>query len=216
MKLKNALLISGLISLIIFSCKKEDSNNPPEKPVSVRGSSYTCEKIRPTLKWSSSDTEGDEISYTLKFGSSAETMEVIASNLVAAEYTFSEDLAPSTKYYWQIIASDKKGKTVGDVWNFSTVSNPVVNTVPSTPVIISPKVNIKAGEITFIWSVVTDDGGLENITYILNVNSTGYEVKGSTMKTISLPVGSCKWYVTACDKDGNCSESEHITITLSN
>ncbi|NOU19035.1 MAG: hypothetical protein HOO91_15875 [Bacteroidales bacterium] len=154
--------------------------------------------------------------YTLKFGNSAASLEVKASNLSATDFTFSEELATSTKYYWQIIASDGKNETVSGVWGFSTVSNPIVSTVPSTPIIISPKMDTKAGNIEFIWSVVVDDGGLENITYILNVNATEYEVKESTTKSLNLPVGICKWYVTAFDKDGNGSESEHITITLSN
>lgn len=216
MKLRNILLILGLFSLITTSCKKEDNNNPPDKPFPDKGDYYTCEVIRPTLKWSCSDPEGDEISYTLKFGTSAESMEVIASNLTVNEFTFNQNLNASTRYYWQIIASDKKKKTTGDVWEFSTVSNPVVNTVPSTPIIISPKENTKAGNITFIWSVVVDDGGLQNITYILNVNGLEYELKESTMKSITLPAGLCKWFVTAYDKDGNGSESERVTISLGN
>lgn len=216
MKAKNILLALILISAFTVGCKKSDNNTPPEKPISSRGANFTCAVLRPTLSWYCSDNDEDALLYTLKFGNSATSLEVKASNLSATDFTFSEELAASTKYYWQIIVSDGKSETASDVWGFSTVSNPIVSTVPSTPIIISPKMDAKAGSIDFIWSVVVDDGGLENITYILNVNGTEYEVKESTTKSLSLPIGICKWHVTAFDKDGNGSESEHITINLSN
>lgn len=217
MKAKNILLALSLISAFTMGCKKSgDDNTPPEKPISIKGTSYTCEVLRPTLSWRCFDIDADALTYTLKFGQSASALEVKVSNLSATEFTFGEDLVISTKYYWQIIASDGKNETPSDVWEFSTVSNPIVSNVPSTPTIISPNANTKAGNIAFIWSVVVDDGGLENITYILNVNGVEYEVTGSTMKSINLPAGTCKWYVTAHDRDGNESESEHVSITLSN
>ena len=166
------------ILLLTLSCSKKSDNVPvnipPNKPISLNGSSYTCEVLRPTLKWTCTDDDDDGLTYTLMFGNSSESLEVKASNLATDSFTFSEDLAKSTKYYWQIVVSDGKNETVGNVWEFSTISNPIVNTIPSTPIIISPKANTKTGNITFIWSVVVDDGGLENITYILNVNGIEY------------------------------------------
>ncbi len=213
--------LSLITLLLLVSCsdsgEPEISNNPPNKPTAKEGVSYTCEVLRPTLKWGCDDWDGDDLTYTLKFGTSATFLtEYILSNvsLSTLEYTFTEELAPSTKYYWQIIVSDGKDETVGDVWDFSTIGDPKVNTVPSTPVIVSPKVNIAADNITFIWEAVVDDKEAENITYKLYVNDIETEVVGTTSKTLSVEAGECTWYVTAWDEDGNGSESERINITL--
>lgn len=217
MKMKD-LIIGLSFMLLTISCedKGDDGpiNIPPNKPIPTDGVSYTCEVLRPTLSWSCKDLDNDDLIYTLKIGKSATDMTVKALNLSATEYTFAEELEKSKNYLWQIIVSDGKDETLGDIWDFSTIGDPQISVVPSTPIIISPKMNTLAGNITFIWSVVVDDMGMENITFILNINGEETEVKGSSMKELSVGAGECEWFVTAFDEDGNGSESEHIKILL--
>lgn len=218
MKKKNLIVGLSIIVWTVSSCgEKESANIPPSKPTPMDGATYTCEVIRPTLRWNCSDINGDDLTYTLKFGKSATNLnKQLLSNasLQKLEYTFSEELEKSTKYFWQVIASDGKDKMAGDVWEFSTLNEPKISVVPSTPIIFSPKRDIPAGNIEFIWSIVEDDKGMENITFILNVNGEETEVIGSSTKQLSLAKGACKWFVTAFDQDGNGSESEHIQFML--
>lgn len=218
MKSKNLIIGFSFILLLNNSCSNtgEDQlkNLPPNKPVPTNGVSYSCEVLRPTLSWSCNDPDNDNLTYILKIGENETNMDVKVSNLAATEYTFAEELEKSKKYFWQIIVSDGKDETSGDIWDFSTVGDPVISVIPSTPIIISPKWNVPAGNVTFIWSAVVDDKGMENITFILNVNGEETEIEGSSMKELSVSAGECDWYVTAFDEDGNGSESEHITIQL--
>ena len=56
--------------------------------------------------------------------------------------------------------------------------------------------------------------GIENIKYILRVNSAEYEVIGTPSKVINIVAGNCEWFVTAYDSDGNAAESEHVKISF--
>lgn len=214
MKLRIITIILSTVLFILGGCDKEDSNKPPEKPVPSNGESYSCEVLRPTLSWSSSDEDLDELSFTLKFGESPNSLIEIASNLYSSKYTFDTELSASTKYYWQIIVSDGKSETSGDIWDFSTVGDPIESKVPSTPYLVYPKNDMQSGNILFSWEEVKDDKGSENITYILNINETEYEITGAISKTINVVAGQCLWYVIAVDEDGNEAESEHIEITI--
>ncbi len=214
-KMKRKNIIIGLILLLTLSCSDNESTNlPPEKPIPWGSASSTCEVLRPTLSWRCSDADDDDLMYTLKFGESATNLTEIATNLKTTEFTFSEELEKSKKYYWQVIASDGKDETTGDVWDFSTVGNPIISVVPSTPIIISPKMNTSAGNVEFTWSVVVDDKGMENITFILNINGEETEVVGASTKELTVGAGECTWFVTAYDEDGNGAESEYIKIVF--
>ncbi len=213
--MKINILILGFSLFLLLSCGDDKpGNTAPSKPISLNGANYTCEVLRPTLSWSCSDIDNDKLTFTLKIGENATNLTEIASNLSGTDYTFANELNKSTKYYWQIIVSDGKEETIGDVWSFSTVGEPKTSIVPSTPIIISPKTNVKTGNIDFIWSTVVDDKGMENISFILNINGEETTLTDVTTKTLPLKAGECVWYVTAYDEDGNGSESEHIKINV--
>lgn len=215
MKYTIRILVLIIISTLFVKCNKDNDNNTqPNKPIATLGASYICEEIRPTLSWNCLDIDKDELTYSLRFGSSPTALETISSNLASTEYTFTYNLEVSTTYYWQIVASDGKDETISDVWEFTTIDDPIINKVPSTPIIVSPKIDTQAGNIEFIWSAVVDDGGSENITYILNINGETYEITESTSKIITVSKGACNWLVTAYDSEGNGSESENVSINI--
>lgn len=214
MKYRLITFITSIVILAFLACEKEDSNTPPEKPISLKGESYTCETLRPTLTWSCHDEDYNKLSYTLRFGESPDNLKDVVSSLYTEQYTFSYDLSASTKYYWQIIVRDRKSRTEGDIWDFTTISDPVESNAPSTPKLLSPKDDTQAGDIEFSWEEVTDDGGSESILYKLSINDMEYELVGITKKTVNLTVGEYSWYVTAVDEDGNEAESENVKINI--
>jgi len=78
--------------------------------------------VNTSLSWECSDPEGDELSYDVYFG---EIPELDINHLVAEDITEEgwvlENLNINTTYYWKITASDGEFETEGEVWNFTTI-----------------------------------------------------------------------------------------------
>jgi len=100
-------------------------NNPPTTPVVVQpldGSKFLYLPV--TLKWSSSDPEGDIIYYDLYLGKNTDSLSPIATN-ITYDSTILNDLDYETSYYWKIVATDSKGdSTSSSIWTFSTLELP--------------------------------------------------------------------------------------------
>ncbi|MGF1586004.1 MAG: hypothetical protein ACFCUM_11810 [Bacteroidales bacterium] len=205
------ILLLGISFLLsIFSCTKEE-NHAPSKPTSTIGTDNTCEVLRPTLSWACTDEDGDKLYFTLMFGTSEGSLSELTTDQSSFTYTFTEELLPSTKYYWQIIASDGQDKTSGDVWKFSTVSNPIDVRVPSVPVLISPLTEQVRGSILFKWQGSEDDA---TVNYTLTINDVNV-IENTVDTTFNFEViENFKWFVTAYDDHGNSSESEHVSVKV--
>lgn len=212
MKTKYIIPIFLLIILIASSCEEDKIvNNPPEKPTAINGEIHTCKFLRPTLIWDCSDADNDELTYKIMFGTSPTELSLIAENLSAKSFTFGGDLLLSTMYYWQIIASDGKDETIGDIWQFSTVSDPIESKIPSTPILISPDYIASEGLVIFLWRNSKDDG---DVSYTLTIDDVDV-IENISDTTCIYPISDdFKWYVTVSDNDGNSSESEHLQIKV--
>ncbi len=81
-----------------------------------------------SLQWSGNDPDQDILRYDLYFGnSSAPTL--CQQDIFSRVYPV-ESLAPSTTYYWKIVAKDPDGLTsTSPVWNFTTVSQPTITSI---------------------------------------------------------------------------------------
>lgn len=75
-----------------------------------------------SLEWTSSDAEGDELTYDVFMGSSAATLAAVASDLTDA--TYSPDMVATTKYFWKVVAKDSHGASTSSVVHAFTTGAP--------------------------------------------------------------------------------------------
>lgn len=211
MNTQRFILLFGLSFLLSIICCTKEENHAPLKPTSTIGTDNTCEVLCPTLSWACTDEDGDKLNFTIMFGTSEGSLSVLSADQSSMSYIFAEDLLPSTIYYWQIIASDGKVETTGDIWRLSTVSNPITGRVPSVPVLIAPLTEQEGGSILFKWQGSADDG---TVNYTLTIDDVNV-IESMIDTTINYEVlESFEWFVTAYDDHGNSSASEHISIKV--
>ncbi|MBI5064185.1 MAG: Ig-like domain-containing protein [Desulfatitalea sp.] len=77
------------------------------------------------LQWSGDDPDAlDTVTYDLRWGTSAESLAPLASNVATNQYTL-PGLAQGNSYYWQVTARDNSGlEATGPVWRFTTNGDP--------------------------------------------------------------------------------------------
>ncbi|MFH1733217.1 MAG: hypothetical protein ABIE92_00795, partial [bacterium] len=96
-----------------------DPPNPPANPSPVNGAAFV--ETSPSLTWTCSDPNGDDITYDIYFGTSNDPP-LIAEGISAPVYNLL-GLSASQQYYWKIVATDITSlSTIGPIWNFTTAS----------------------------------------------------------------------------------------------
>ncbi|MDA3928502.1 MAG: C10 family peptidase [Prolixibacteraceae bacterium] len=78
-------------------------------------------ELSPVLKWSGGDPNGNEVSYSVFFGTTPNPPKV--TTVYDNEY-IPDGLAHSTKYYWKIVSDDGAAQSEGPEWNFTTRNLP--------------------------------------------------------------------------------------------
>lgn len=145
---------SNVASATLPSC-----NQPPAAPSApLPKDADTGVAVTAALSWAGSDPDNDPLTFNVFFGTSNPPPPV-ASGQSATSYDPPGDLAYSTTYYWQVLASDGKGgETTGPIWSFTTGGPP--NTPPSAPGNASPPNNATnvAVSAAVAWSASDPDG----------------------------------------------------------
>lgn len=209
------------IMLVLFACSKsEDPNLAPNQPTIVSPvDGATCETLRPSLSWEASDPENNDLTYNLWMGTSEGNLSIVSENTQHSRYTPNENLKNATKYYWQVEANDGNSSTKSQIASFSTTGEGESGVLPSRPVIIAPKNNMAAGDITFSWQATTE--GVGTITYDLFVKHGSdsdfallQEGISETSFTENLVAGNLSWYVEAIDSRGQTSRSAVVSIII--
>lgn len=113
--------------------------------------------IQTTLVWSSSETDSDEITYTvdLRNGTTneVETFEVVQDTMITVS-----DLRLSTNYFWQVKASDDTNDPVSSsISSFTTLDS------PANPILFVRKI---AGKNIIYSGGFTDDGMATDVNVI--------------------------------------------------
>ncbi|MDQ5929542.1 MAG: hypothetical protein QG594_1321, partial [Bacteroidota bacterium] len=81
-----------------------------------------------TLKWTGS---ANTTTYSVYFGTDASNLTKMADVAYAAAPSYLlTGLSPATTYYWRIDATNAKGMSVGNVWNFKTLNPELVGHWP--------------------------------------------------------------------------------------
>ena len=85
-------------------------NSAPTVPVlTVPKADSVGFPVNGALEWTSTDAEGDIITYLIYMGTSADTLAIAGAD--TADLTFSPQMTASTKYYWKVVAKDSHGAT---------------------------------------------------------------------------------------------------------
>ncbi len=127
------ILVVFIFSLLLLSCNKEETTQPPSNkvpstpsnPIPTNGATNTSRT--PVLSWVCSDPDaGDIVTYDIYFSSINPPDTRIDSDWIFTNYTL-HDLDTMRTYYWRITAKDTKGaSSIGPVWRFTTVAGPPI------------------------------------------------------------------------------------------
>ncbi|MDP8267911.1 MAG: fibrobacter succinogenes major paralogous domain-containing protein [Candidatus Tenebribacter davisii] len=126
MKKTKILLISLImLSFIFLSCSKDSTgpgNAKPGIPSNPNPQDNANDvSVTSIISWECSDPEGDSLTYGVYFGISSNPPLVNSSQ---SETSYDPGtLNEETTYYWKILAhDDHSNSTMGDVWQFTTMS----------------------------------------------------------------------------------------------
>ncbi len=191
-------------------------NSPPDNPSALYpASGATDVSIDVQVRWTSSDPDGDSITYDLFLGKTFPLAKV-GTGLNAPTYNPSPYFENSTRYFWQVIARDSSGRTNQDsvVWSFITSDK--VNLAPNVPSAINPpdnSANINL-QTVFQWEGSDPDGDQVLFDIYLDTVSPPTTLKASNLseKRWANPVNLTEgaryfWKVVAKDSAGHETSS---------
>ncbi len=120
-----AVVINGTTSLV-FELKLATTNNkPPSSPVLVSpADNVTNQSLEVNLAWTTTDPEKDVLTYEITLRNDKNSDVIVYSDISATNYTLT-GLTYSTKYYWQLSASDGiNSPVISAVKSFTTKAFP--------------------------------------------------------------------------------------------
>jgi formylglycine-generating enzyme required for sulfatase activity len=99
------------------------TNNPPATPSNpTPADADTSVSTSITMSWICTDPDNDSLVYDVYFGTSNPPTTQLAAGRIAMNL-WKSGLSLSTRYYWRVIAKDKRGaSTTGPIWSFNTWS----------------------------------------------------------------------------------------------
>ena len=105
-------------------------NQPPTTPTLVSPTQNSVlSSTGTTLRWRSSDANGDTLLYDVRLYKVGTTTPVASYTSLRADSLVLSTLDYGTSYLWQVIARDRVSSTNGSIWSFSTPAFPTFNYV---------------------------------------------------------------------------------------
>ncbi|GAA3513480.1 hypothetical protein GCM10022393_29090 [Aquimarina addita] len=224
MKLISAFSYVIAAILLLVSCsKKVDDELINKKPSSFSLvevlNQATDVNLLPRLQWNSStDLNGDDITYTILLDVNEDPVKEIAVGLEENSYILSDPLLYETTYYWKVLAIDDTGlsTTSNEVFSFTTKKE---NSIGSFNLISVANEAIDITLLpTFVWEeLVTSDGGTVQYELLMDTNETPVtsiaENIEETNYIIETPLAedtTYYWKVIAKDSSGLIIESDEV------
>jgi hypothetical protein len=89
-------------------------NSPPNVPVLTTPAVNAVNfPVTGAFAWTGTDPEGDDLTYNFFIGTTTSTIQMVATGLTAP--TYSPTMQASTKYFWQVVATDTHGASTSSV-----------------------------------------------------------------------------------------------------
>ncbi|MBN2142959.1 DUF2341 domain-containing protein [Candidatus Woesearchaeota archaeon] len=173
-----------------------------------------------TITWTTSESANSSINYgtTENLGNKATN-----TSMTTEHSTTLSGLTNSTTYYYNITSCDTSGNcnTTGPL-NFTTTSNPIVDTTPPAIALSYPANNTQLNNTdnTTLNFTVTDNGASAlNCTLYLNetLNQTRNSISNNTpayFNLTGLSLGAYSWMINCTDNSSNSNVSETWTFTI--
>lgn len=209
--------------LLVFSCKKSDEGNPetsieveiPNTPPTVPLKVYPtngllCTENPLEFRWnSSSDKDGDAISYEIEIARDDAFTDIVEKTSVTAT-TKMFTLEKGIELSWRVRAKDDQNSQSDYTpnWKFYTEGEGVVNYLPFTPTLINPTLNTKVSNNKVVLEWTSSDVDGESLLYDIYFGGTTPPplIKENSMdKTFEISVDSDQtyyWQVIAKDSNG--------------
>uniref|UniRef100_UPI000ABC9BA2 CARDB domain-containing protein n=1 Tax=Desulfosarcina cetonica TaxID=90730 RepID=UPI000ABC9BA2 len=134
-----------------------------------------------TLSWAGGDPNPwDTVVYDLYFGTSADTLALVAESLDSATYAVS-GLTGGTTYYWQVVARDDAGaETSGPVWSFTTIGDPPDLQV--SQLTWNPTTDLVAGQSITLVATITNAGSGP----VVDAFKVAFAIDGTSVGTVTV------------------------------
>ena len=114
-----------IIMRVLDEIIRKTSNNAPNKPYNSSPHNFATDvPLEVLLDWDGSDPDNDKLTYTVYFEKNDSTPDQILNSGLSESEIRVSNLENDVNYYWQVVASDGKLSTTGDVWRFTTESIP--------------------------------------------------------------------------------------------
>ncbi|MBV7440250.1 fibrobacter succinogenes major paralogous domain-containing protein [Weeksellaceae bacterium TAE3-ERU29] len=227
------LLLMGILAIIaIYSCgdstETPAENQPPSKPKLTTPAQGAMEvETKPTFKWEESvDPEKEAVTYEI-YVSKSENFSgddiFKAIDIHQLSYAFNNiDLERATKYYWKVIAYDKKkNKSESEVQNFTTIDENLKITL------LEPqnKATLDTNHTKIKWEVKRNSVYNKDVTYTVFLRNGSDEfstpfktdIKETEIELTNLK-GNGKYYWTVKAMEGKevVAESKIFMFTTPN
>lgn len=138
-----SILALAALTMSLSSCGSDDAVTPPSGNTAPAAPAIDTAGGAPAdgavdvdaaaiLRWTCSDTDGDDLTYTVRLGTAA-TPPIVSADQTGTSHAPAALEAGAT-YHWQIIADDGTDTTASPVWSFTVAAAPAETvSVPSTP-----------------------------------------------------------------------------------
>ena len=176
-----------------FTTKGNQPPTVPSNPLPANGAFNQSELT--TLHWSSSDPEGQAITYDVYFGP-VSSPPLVESNLTTTSYNPGLQ-SFSTLYRWRIVARDASGLTsTGPTWSYTTKA---VNLPPNAPTLLLPGNGAGNQPLNTALSWNASDPENQSLTYDVYFGKAGAGTAGASIALYTDVTGS------TCSFSGNTS-----------
>jgi hypothetical protein len=141
-----------LALLPTFSCKNDESNQPPATPlIYTPANNDTNVSVKPTMIWTAcNDPENDSVTYEVYLGITSPPL-LVKSNISLNKY-IPDTLKNFTKYYWKVVAKDNKNNSsTSSIFTFTTGGKELPLGNLNVFIVDSDKVNYYGGAEVFLY-----------------------------------------------------------------
>ncbi len=216
------LIITG--SILFTACDDSVSgigsgttNIVPTRAVSIYPTqNQLCTENTIDFQWNASkDANGDDIEYTLRIYTDFPSLETYENVITTTDLSHTVTLEKGKAYYWEVIASDGEGEMNGDLRQFYTESDAIVNYVPFSAEVISPETlsEIDPGSTVLEWSCTDLDDDPLTYNVYFGTDETALEMVAEAISETSFEVTTeaetqYYWSVTAQDPSGTATKGQ--------
>ncbi len=159
------------------------SGGPPLAQLLAPKDTQVVNTLTPSLSWSGSDPDNDELTYDVYLSSSRAQSGTLAGIAVIAEnitetFITLDPLTPNATYYWTVIPSDgtAPGSCAQGVWSFSIAADATINAPPRF--LSEPPLTALIGA-TYSYDVAGDDPEGIGLTFALEQGPDGMTLTAS-------------------------------------